>query len=367
MRFDLARPGDDDALRRLLRENPMDGTVRVTLEREPNGFLATTIEGDCHRTVVARAADGGRLIGIGSLAVMTAFVNGAPARVGYLSQLRIDRTQPARARALRGGFGMLGELRREEGPALCVTTIIEDNVRARRLLEAGLPGLPRYEPIDELVTLVIPVTARAGRTGASPPLVRGPATTWDEIAECLDRNARRHQLARRWTIDDLRSGERTRGLGLGDFAARTEGGRVTGCAAVWDQRAFKQTVVAGYAPWLATARPLLNLAAPLLRHPRLPAPGRALAAAFASHVAVDDDDPETAIALLRHACADARSRNVDYLSVGFSRRRPLVPAVKRAFAHREYVSIVYRVSWPDHVDGAPELDHRIPHLEVATL
>ncbi len=91
MQFDVGRRADDAELRRLLRENPVDGSIRVTLEREPDSFLAAGIEGDTHQVVVARDSGTGRLLGMGTRSVNNAYINGQRERLGYLSQLRLDR------------------------------------------------------------------------------------------------------------------------------------------------------------------------------------------------------------------------------------------------------------------------------------
>jgi len=101
---DLATPADDPEIRRLLRDNPMDGAIRVSLEREPNAFLAATVEGEPHATVVAREPSTGRIVGMGTRAVWNAFVNGEPCRLGYLSQLRVDRAFRGRRRLLAAGY-----------------------------------------------------------------------------------------------------------------------------------------------------------------------------------------------------------------------------------------------------------------------
>ena len=44
--FSLATPDDDDALRRLLRENVMEGGISVSFRREPSYFLTSSIQGD---------------------------------------------------------------------------------------------------------------------------------------------------------------------------------------------------------------------------------------------------------------------------------------------------------------------------------
>jgi hypothetical protein len=299
--------------------------------------------------------------------VATAFVNGLPGPVGYLGQLRIDQRQPARRRLFRGGYEKLHALHQDGAAPYYVTTIVEDNRPARRLLEAGLQGLPRYEPVEEIVTLVVPLTRRL--RGGGPLAVVGRAAPGDAgaIVDCLQRNGRRHQFARLWTADDLACPERTRGLDVTDFFIHRSAGRVEGCLAVWDQGDFKQTVVRGYAPWLARTRPLVNVFGPLLRQPRLPPPGARLASAFVSHLAVDADAGDVALPLIRAAYTQARERGLDYILLGLARRHPLLPSVRRRFAHREYVSVLYRVYWPEDVARLPKLDDRIPHLEVATL
>ena len=369
MRLAVAGPGDDAELRRLLRDNPMSGSVRISLEREPCSFLAASIEGHLHQTVTVRAPGDGRLLGIGSRAVMTAWVNGDRGPLGYLGGLRIDQTQSARRRVLVHGYRKLRELHGDGAAPFYLTTIVEDNRPARRLLEAGLEGLPRYRLLETLVTLVIPVggPARRGRTRGEAGLQRGSAESLGELADCLERNGRRHQFARAWTVQDLESPERTRDLRPGDFLYRSAGGRVTGCLAVWDQSRFKQTVVRGYHPWLGRARPLVNALRPWLRQPRLPPPGGALRSAFVSHLAVDGDDPDTALALLRGAVSEARARGLDHLVLGLAARHPLCAAVERAFPHREYRSVLYQVYWEDDRERIPALDDRVPHPEVATL
>ncbi len=84
----------------------MDGEIRVSLEREPNAFLAAAVEGEPHQTVVARDPVSGRIVGMGSRSVWNAFVNGEPRRLGYLSQLRVDRAFRGRKRLLAAGYGL---------------------------------------------------------------------------------------------------------------------------------------------------------------------------------------------------------------------------------------------------------------------
>src|SRR5947209_4492815 len=155
-----AVPEDDPELRRLLRDNPMQGEIRVSLEREPNAFLAAAVEGEPHRTIVARDLGTGGIAGMGSRSVWNAFVNGEPCRLGYLSQLRVDRAHRRRKRLLTAGYDLIRSFRRPDEMPFDLTSIVADNEVARRLLGAGLPGLPAYREIAEWTTLIVPTTSR---------------------------------------------------------------------------------------------------------------------------------------------------------------------------------------------------------------
>jgi hypothetical protein len=359
-RVELATVADEPELRRLLRDNPMEGAIRVSLEREPDAFLAASIEGHPHASVVARHPEDGHVLGMGSRAVVDAFVNGEPRRVGYLSQLRVERSSRGRRHLLSRGYARLGALRAPDEERFDFTTIIADNAPALRLLNAGVPGLPSYRLLETLVTLVIP-TWPAPRPARG--VERADGARLAAVADCLQRNGRRFQLARRWTAEDLASADRCRGLSPDDVFVATMGGRVTACAALWDQRAFKQVVVRGYGPTLSRVRPLYNLAARLLRAPCLPDVGAALPHAHLSHLAVDGDDPVVFEALLAAALREAGRRGLAYVVAGFSERHPLLAVARRLRRCREYCSLLHIV----HGGPPPELDGRVAHLEVATL
>lgn len=373
MIVDLATPADDPEIRRLLRENPMDGRIRVSLEREPNAFLAAAAEGEPHATVVAREPSTGRIVGMGTRAVWNAFVNGEPCRLGYLSQLRVDRAARGRRRLLAAGYAALRELRGPDEAPFDITSIIADNEAARRLLVSGVPGLPRYRALSGFVTLVLPGV----RTSRRPHFVRiepGHPDRMTEIADCLARNRRRYQAAPFFTAPELSSPERSRGLAPQDFRlAVRDDGRVAGCLALWDQSSFKQVVVRGYAPRLARWRPWINRLSPVLGMPRLPDPGEPLPHAYISHLAVDEDDPDVFRALVETAHAEACTRRYAYVVIGLAAGHPWLPWLIRRYRPRRYESVLYTVDWGEGtaaVEAAVEqiaLDGRLPHVEAALL
>lgn len=390
--FDFATPADDEELRRLLRQTPMTGLLSVAMQREPSFFFGAGIEGDSHDTVVARVEGTDQLAGLGSRSAYDAYVNGQVRRLGYLSQVRLAPAFRGGMKALKHGFSKLKERHDTDDVPFYTTTIVEDNMVARKVLTKGWAKLPRYRERETITTFFIPLwRPRRELRSRRFDVRRAEPGDLPEIASCLQRRWSTYQFAPHWTADDLADPIRTRGLGPEDFFIALSGGRVAGCVALWDQRAFKQSVVTDYQRPLKELRPLVNMVAPLVGLPHLPPVGEPLSHAYLSHLAVDDRDPEMMLALVTRACNAARQRKLDYVTIGFAERHPLLPHLRRAFrgvehlgllladlhprlehlkpyfSYREYRSILYVVHWTDGADAVEEIDDRVPHLEVAVL
>ena len=56
-RFALATEADEPAIRRMLRDNPMRGSIDVSFEREPGYFRGAALAGGDDETIVAYAED----------------------------------------------------------------------------------------------------------------------------------------------------------------------------------------------------------------------------------------------------------------------------------------------------------------------
>jgi len=353
-------------LRRLLRDNPIRGAVTITLEREPDWFIAAGAEGPRHDAIVARETGTGRLVSVGTRSVRTYLVGGQTVSVPYLGALRVDRASRGRLRLLREGYALCRALRRDGEAPFALTSIVADNERARKLLGSGRAGLPSYRKLEGFFTLVIPTRGRA-RGGPRPDVKvdRLNESELDEIAVFLQRVYRGYRIAPSWTAGDLRSSRRTPGLGHRDFLVTRRTGTPVGCLAVWDQREFKQAVIQDYSPRLRAVRPFVNLLAPWLGVPRLPAPGSPLEHAYLSHVAVTD--PDVLVPLVDAGRAEARRRGCDVVVLGMSEPNPLLPHLRRAFRHRAYRSTLYVVDWDGEAARLPPPGDGPVHVEVATL
>jgi len=268
---------------------------------------------------------------------------------------------------LRRGYRFFHKLQSGAPADFYFTAIASDNERARKFLERGLPGMPVYEFIGEFVTLLLPAERRNDgkvRWECARPETRAPETS--ELIGHLSEYGRRYQFSPHWSTPDLSA---LAPLGLSAEAFRTvrENGRLIATAALWDQRSFKQTVIRGYAPWLARLRPALNVAAWIAGRPRLPALGARLNHAFASHVALAPDKPDALAALIQTLRTDAAARELSWLTLGFATNDPHLAVVRAKFRYREYRSRIYVVRWQDLGGSASELDGGVLGPEVALL
>jgi hypothetical protein len=264
---------------------------------------------------------------------------------------------------LKGGFEAVRTLL--PSPAdlpYALTSITSGNNVARRVLCAGIPGLPAYRRCGSLSTFALRPTIQR----IAPNIERATDADLPAITLLLQRVYRHYDFTPVWSTREFRYLLASDDLRADDFLIVRHGPGVRACLAVWDRSAVKQAVVRGYAPTLARVRPLLNLISPLTGMARMPGVGQPLRQVYLSHVAVEDDDRETFQALLTAGLTVARQRGFDVALTGFSTAHPFSAAVRKRGV-LNYQSDLYLVSWdqatPSHADDRI----RLPHPEIALM
>jgi hypothetical protein len=365
LHFEIANEGHDAALRQLLRDTPLAGSISVSLEREPSFFAAESLLGPEHQTLVA--LENGRVVAAGSISARQRFINGEAMRVGYLSTLRLSQSCRGRSAILRRGYAEFQRIHARGGPPIYLSSIIADNEPARKFLERGLEGMPTYLFLGEFITLVIQCRRLRALTGRARGRLEGTgfqvtsrlAKNSHEIAGLLNRHNQNYQFAPVWSAQDICPDN------MEVVNSRT--GAPVACAGIWDQRAVKQSVVRGYSGTLRRVKPFLNLAATVMGTPRLPPIRSALSHVYASHLAADADPPEITQHLINLIRARGDVASADYVTVGFDARDSRLPYLRKVFRPREYKGRMYVVFWEDGATLARSLDDRLLAPEVATL
>jgi len=364
--IESASPNDDSALRALMRSASMDGPLRLSLQREPDFFPGAEIGNLATTVIVARDTLTGAVVSTAGRAVRRAFVDGYERPLGYLSALRA-RDDVRKTTLLARGYRHI-RLQHADGLVpYYVTTILDGNEEARRILTSGRAGLPAYVPYGKLRTHMLPLYGLRRRfrgggvtRGATPEALAGALA-------CLNQFNTNLQFAPAYRLKDFGADSRMlHGLSAGDLYLCFRGREIAGTMAVWNQNGFKQSVVVGYSRRLAAIRPALTLAARFGLAPRLPRKGQSLPCLYAALISSRDSDAAVFQELLDAALTDWTNAGYAYLLLGLCDRHPFSPIVEK----RSVMSIdsgIYVVYWPDCKPDRLPSTSRIPHLEVATL
>jgi hypothetical protein len=362
-RFGLAGPDDEPELRALVGSLAMPGAVSVRFEREPDYFLGTTIQGEPCDVLIARHEPDGALAGLVVRAERRVFINGEDARIAYIGQIRIAPRFQGRWLMQRAVL----EVAQLRDPALpWFGVIATDNPIARGTIAGRRPpGAPQIEHVAHLRSLAFLLHDRGPRGRSTLPVERCSDAGLDELVAFLQRHGPDRQLFPVVKREHLAGGQRYRGLHLGDLHLVRRDGAIAGVMASWDQRGYKQEIVAGLASRLRRLRPVYDLLARILGGDRLPTPGEPIRTAFGSLRCVADDDPDVLEALLRSTRAHARRQGQAFLMVGFDERDPQLRTLRRSL-HVTYESDVFLGSFAAADPGAM-LDGRPIYVELGTL
>jgi hypothetical protein len=281
--FALATPSDCDEILEVLESSVFEGKVSLLYTRRPDAYTSLMREGDDVKVVLCREPTTGKVGAMGACALRRAYVNGEVARVGYLFGLRSRGEYFRRRPVLHRAYAYLRE---RCGDVDCfVTSILDNNTNARKLLEKDRPFMPRYLLLGRYHVFALR-TRRAARSRRG--LTLRPANDGDikQIESMFEEAATRRQF---FPFVNVGTDEE---VPLRDFRVLVDGGdEVLGVCALWDQTDHKQYVVDGYRGVLRLLPPLAPIAR-WLRLPPAPRPGSVLRFFTLSYAVVRDDDAD---------------------------------------------------------------------------
>ena len=289
--------------------------------------------------LISRENKTGRLVATGHRSVKRVFVNGKPATVGYLGGLRVEPGVRS-ASFLARGYAQLRDLRAGHSTSFDLSTIMEDNFQARKVLLSKRLGLPGYHDIGRFCCMALSLQAKSNPPAGSKFTLRN-ATQADveNVVAFLNREGRAKQFFPEYRAEDFGCpGGLLSHLEWTDVFLAFRGAELVGVLAAWDQRAFRRWRVTGYARWLRLSRPVLNLAARLRRMPLLPNPGSPLNCFNLALVCIRDNDLAMFKALLDEIIRARQDRFAVFLA-GLHECDPLLPEL----LSRPHVSLASRL------------------------
>jgi hypothetical protein len=357
----LAGPDDAPAVRDLLAKAPMEGWVELIFRRpeaaSPEAFEAAGLSaGPEHLVLLSPNRAPRQLTGMYALTEHAIWLNGRPARATYLGLLRVASNFRGRLGPLRDGYASIPYFTKALGlPPLYYTSLAADNAKARRLLEAGLEGLPTYRPWGKMHSLAFS-TALARKTGLLQPA--GPENI-PEMIDFYQVQAAGRDLSPRLEAENL-AALLAPGPGreiISFWLLRDSGERLIGSLALWDRRCSHPIRVSAYRKPLDRLRPLYNLGNIIRRKPTLPEPGQDLPSVFIAFMAFAPAAQNLIQASLREALARIKDMGARVGLLGLADNNPVLEQIS-SLPHQAYQSIIENVTWegPDFIysGGSPQ-------------
>lgn len=349
----------------LMADIPMPGPVKVAYCRKPDFFKALRVEGRTSQTIIGRDEQNGTLAGTGTRSIKPAYINGEKTNIGYLSSLRVSEAYRGSIHLARG-YDVLRELHNDGKALLYLSTILSDNLAARKLT-GKRNRLPAYHDIGRFNAMSISLSQKPAVCNAGNLLIR-QATREDGqlIIRFLNREGKRRQFFPAYSeVDLFHEKGLLPGLLPEDILLAFRGDRLIGTVAGWDQKAFRRSIVAGYAGWASYFRPFYNLWAKLRGLPLLPPAMSVLNYFLLSLVCIHDDNENVFTGLLNELIARKRKSH-SYMMAGMHEHDPLCKCIS-TLRHFNYFSRLHVVCWPDGEKQFSDLDGRIPYLELGSL
>ncbi|MBL8909095.1 MAG: hypothetical protein JNM17_00190 [Archangium sp.] len=324
----LATPADNSQCLQLFSTVPMRGELVLSTQREPDFFQLYAMQKAEPFTWVG---DDGtpQLVGMCSALIRDGWLDGAPARVGYLGDLRVRFD---RARTFGKFFGeFFDQLCAETKCSAYYTAILSSNRAAMNALTKRRPKRPNqpwYSLLHEFDAVSVQLTRK--RTPSADVKVRSArAEDVPRIAEVLAESHARRAFGYRFDQGEFEHRvKHWPGFSLDEtLIAEDAGGALMGVTTVWDPSSVKRYRVHAYEGSMKWVKRGFNLAARVAGWPRLPEPGNEFRYAYLSNLWVRDESPRVFRALLEHAYARLQPRGFHFFTFELDAGDALAPAL----------------------------------------
>ncbi len=355
-RFLIGSEAHDDACRAILRNSSMGKDIRLSLQREPSFFPAEKIANTWSQFVVLEDDETKTVLGFAARSGRSYWLQGRPAELGYISQLRLV-PEFRNGLYLAKGYRKFKEMHDADRKVpFYLTTIFSENSVARQILESGRGGLPLYRPITELSSFFF--TARRAPRTVRADVSDAPAA---DVLAAYNTYTATSSLATRYDEQTLSW------LSLVAHRAITvRSDTFTASAILVDFSNVKQLVIDGYSPSYTALTTLARVAAPLLGIRPPPKAGSELKCSYMIAASFSGDKNRGFQALLAHARDKAYEDNQHGVVYGQSAHSSFTSHARRACMSTTK-SMLYAVAWDARALPAIDSSMDSINVEVALL
>jgi len=367
--FDLAQEKDEMELRNVFDEVSQESDIRVSFGRHPNIFHSISILGKINQMMITRNTEDNGIIATGVRSVKEVYINGKAGRIGYYSGLKIKAVY--RSLTLFGrGIKYLKGLHQDSQVSAYLITILDGNEAVRKVLTSGRAGLPKACYLGGYKTYAIDIARSLNVFHPEIQNLKIERADEKNIGEALnfinEINTSR-QFSTCHLVHDFESKhEIYRGLKPENFYVARREGKICCVVALWDQRAFKQTVVAGYSRRFKVLKNFYNFFSKFLRFASLPKEGTSIDNIYLYGNAVGKENLDVYRFVLKKIIDDCSESGHRYILAGLH-EGDFLNKVFLELISAKMKSKLYILFWKDGEEFISSLDEKIPYLEIATL
>ena len=236
-----ACPEDNQALLELSRQAPMAADLVVSVDRSPDYFCLSNLQGS--NPIILVAEKDSKIIGSIGFSFRTVFFKGAPLEIAYIGGIKIDQDFQKSLVAFRLMKQVADFL--DRSPVKCAVILVIGKNAAMDALLSGRAGIPVFDRIAQYqIKYLLPV--RFYRL-SEKYLIR-PATRADlkELSVLFKQFYQNYELSPSWDEDYLSARFQEPGFRLENSWLLVKDNRIIAAASLWDQSAFKNTIVTHY-------------------------------------------------------------------------------------------------------------------------
>lgn len=359
--FGLATKNDDRELRNLIAANPVPGSISLVYTREPSFFDSVNIMGKTSDIFIAR--ENNHILGQGMVSYLDCYINGVAKEIGYLSSLRLDKRLRSTG-CIYKGYDFVKKLSAEKNTPFYLSTIVEENYIARKVLTTNRKSIPQYIDIGRYITYAI-LFQRSKRkikkSGYTIDNLRNNSEL-KPVVDFINKEGSRKQYYPVYTSDDLAG---FKGFDYHNLWVCYDHDEIIGVIGVWDQSSFKQTRVHKYQWKWKIIRPFYNSFSYPFGYRKLPKCHEKFEYFFLSFVAIKDNRTDIFESIIKHIYNKYTNSKYHYVVIGFHENDPLNQTLMK-FKTIKYNSRMYVVSFKP-VDMETLGKTGIPYLECARL
>lgn len=358
MKSFIAAKTDDLEIRNLLANNPIPGNISLIYQKNPSFFQAVKVGNWDTKTIVIKN-NSGKIVAFQTTAVRDIYLDGEIKKIGYLSNLRVDKKFQNKG-VLKIGFDFFKKIDPEIGAPFYYSTIISRNKKALNVLVKQRSDGLKFVGAGTYLTKAVLILNKKKEVGNKYRIARGSDDNLEAVVDFLNKEGQNKNFYPHYKIDDFGT-EFLKDFKIEDFYIVYNDKEMVGVGGKWDQSNFKQNIIYDY----NFIFKFYNLAAKILKWPNIPDKGKQFKFIYLSFIAIKNNKPEILNSLIRAVYNDLIGKKYLYLVFGLHKKDPLIKSLK-GFFYLTYKSKLFINYW-QKPEILKNFNLGIPYLELSTL